>query len=129
MLTDPISDMITRIRNAYMRGKEKVSVPGSQFKASILDALVREGYIRGYTENTDGHKVFNVELKYFNGKSVIQQIKRISKPSLRFYSSLRNMKLVANGLGNAILSTSFGVLSDREAKGRGVGGEILITVR
>lgn len=133
MLTDPIADMIARIRNAHMRGKKEVLVPASRVKASILDALEREGYIGGYTEelleDKPSHKNLRISLKYFNGSAVIKEMKRISKPSVQMYTSFRKMKSVANGLGNSILSTSKGVLSDREAKHLGVGGKILLTVR
>lgn len=131
VLTDPIADMITRIRNAHMRKKKEVAVPHSKLKVSILEALAREGYIRGFTEGVgeNQHPVLNVELKYYNGKPVIQSIQRVSRPSVQHYTSVRKMSPIANGLGNAILSTSRGVLSDREAKGHHVGGKILLTVR
>lgn len=131
MFTDPVGDMIARIRNAYMRSKPFVSVPSSKFKASILEAMQREGYIRGFTLEKDKNQKDSlcVELKYFNGRSVIQAMKRISKPSLHVYQTLKKMTPVANGLGNAIVSTSVGVLSDREARDQHVGGQILLTIR
>lgn len=131
MLTDPIGDMIARIRNAHMRGKKEVIIPASRLKASILDVFKREGYIQGYTQENEGtpQKELRVALKYLNGRAVIQQMKRVSKPSVQVYTSVRKMGTVANGLGNAILSTSKGVLSDREAKHHSVGGKILLTIR
>jgi small subunit ribosomal protein S8 len=131
MITDPVSDMITRIRNAQMRKKPFVTMPYSNFKSEILETLLREGYIRGFeVENPNTvHKALTVQIKYFAGKPVIQEIKRVSKPSVKIYSSIRDMTLVANGLGNSILTTSKGVLSDREAKAKHVGGKILLTVR
>ncbi len=130
-MTDPVADMLARIRNAHMREKKTVEVPSSKFKAAILSALEREGYIRGYDIQDDAshQKKFIVQLKYFNGRPVIRDLKRISKPSVQIYTSLSEMKPVANGLGSAILSTSLGVLSDREARDRKVGGKILLTVK
>jgi small subunit ribosomal protein S8 len=130
MFTDPVGDMITRIRNAQMRKKSEVFVPLSLFKESILDALLREGYIRGYSrENQGAYPFLRVELKYFNGKPVIQEIKRVSKPSVHIYSSVKKMDSKNVGLMNTIISTSAGVLSDREARNQNVGGKILLTVR
>lgn len=131
MFTDPLSDMIARIRNAQMRGKPFVSMPHSKLKVQVLESLLREGYIRGFDiETTDCvQKSLRVEIKYFAGKPVIREIKRISKPSLKIYSSVRNMALIGSGLGNSILTTSRGVLSDREARAHHVGGKILLTVR
>lgn len=130
MFTDPIGDMITRIRNAQMRKKSEVFIPRSLFKEAILDALLREGYIKNYSrENQGEHPFLRVELKYFNGKPVIQEIKRVSKPSVHIYSSVKKMNSKNIGLMNTILSTSAGVLSDREARSRNVGGKILLTVR
>lgn len=133
MFTDPIADMIVRIRNASMRNKPEVIVPHSRLKASVLDALVREGFVDGYEEiqeeNRVSHKNLKVRLKYFSGKPVIQEMRRISKPSLHVYTPVDRMGFVANGLGSAILSTSAGILSDREARDQRVGGKILLTVR
>lgn len=126
MFTDPISDMIARIRNALMRQKKVVDVPNSRQKRAILDVLVREGYVIGYTQED---RIIKVELKYYHGQSVIQDIRSVSKPSLSIYTSVRKMPSVANGLGNAVVTTSRGVLSDREAKEMGVGGKLLLTVR
>lgn len=131
MFTDPIADMIARIRNAQMRKKPTVSIPHSNLKEKILEALLREGYIRDFDVENLGsiEKSLNVQIKYFSGKPVIREIKRISKPSIKVYSSIREMGLVGNGLGNSILTTSKGVLSDREARANHVGGKILLTVR
>jgi len=131
MFTDPVGDMISRIRNAQMRSKPFAVVPHSKLKEQILETLLREGYIRGFDlENPNTlEKALKVHIKYFSGNPVIREIKRISKPSIKVYSSVRNMKPVGNGLGNAILTTSKGVLSDREARASHVGGKILLTVR
>ena len=130
MVTDPIGDMITRIRNAQMRKKSEVLVPLSGFKEAVLGALLREGYIKGYLQETQGSRLFlRIELKYFNGKPVIQEIKRISKPSVQVYSSIKKISSAHSGLTNTILSTSAGVLSDREARDHHVGGKILLMVR
>jgi len=131
MFTDPIADMIARIRNAQMRKKPTVSIPHSKLKEKILETLLREGYIRDFDVENLGsiEKSLNVQIKYFSGKPVIREIKRVSKPSIKVYSSIRKMGLVGNGLGNSILTTSKGILSDREARSHHVGGKILLTVR
>jgi small subunit ribosomal protein S8 len=131
MFTDPVGDMIARIRNAQMRKKPFTSIPHSNLKEEILETLLREGYIRGFeVENPSSiQKSLKVQIKYFSGKPVIREMKRVSKPSIKVYSSIRNMGLVGNGLGNSILTTSKGVLSDREARAHHVGGKILLTVR
>ena len=127
---DPISDMITRIRNAQMRAKSKVSTPGSRLRATVLDVLKTEGYIRGYsaTEHGNGRSEFEIELKYFEGEPVIREIARVSKPGRRVYVSVKNLPRINNGLGVAILSTPKGVMADHEARDQNVGGEILCTV-
>ena len=127
---DPISDLITRIRNAQMRSKSKVSSPGSKMRQNVLDVLKAEGYIRGYAtlEHSSGRSEIEIELKYFDGEPVIREISRISKPGRRVYASVKNLPRVNNGLGVAILSTPKGVVADREARSRGLGGEILCTV-
>jgi small subunit ribosomal protein S8 len=127
---DPLGDMITRIRNAQMRSKSKVSTPGSRLRASVLDVLQTEGYIRGYstTEHSDGRMEFEIELKYFDGSPVIQEIARVSKPGRRVYASVKALPRVHNGLGVAILSTPKGVMADHAARDANVGGEILCTV-
>ena len=127
---DPISDLITRIRNGQMRAKPKVSTPGSKMRASVLDVLKSEGYIRGYAtlERDDGRTEFDIELKYFDGAPVIREIARVSKPGRRVYASVKNLPRIGNGLGVAILSTPKGVMADHDAREQNVGGEILCTV-
>jgi small subunit ribosomal protein S8 len=129
-VTDPLGDMLTRIRNAQMRGKSKVSTPASKLRAHVLDVLQDEGFIRGYAviEKTGDHPEIEIELKYFEGRPVIQQIKRVSKPGRRVYSAVRDLPRVRNGLGIAILSTPKGVMSDSLARTQNVGGEILCHV-
>ena len=128
-MNDPLGDMLTRIRNAQMRGRTSVSTPASKLRARVLDVLQSEGYIRGWTEvEKDGHKALDIELKYFDGAPVIAEIKRISKPGRRVYSSVSDIPLVRNGLGISILSTPKGVMSDNDARSENVGGEILCRV-
>jgi small subunit ribosomal protein S8 len=129
-MTDPLGDMLTRIRNAQMRGKGKVSTPASKIRKNVLDVLQNEGYIRGYAQvEYDGGKAeIEIELKYYDGDPVIKEIKRISKPGRRVYSSVGDLPRVHNGLGVSILSTSKGVMSDSEARNQNVGGEILCRV-
>lgn len=129
-LTDPLGDMITRIRNAQMRNKSKVSTPGSRLRATVLDVLKSEGYIRGYSsvEFGSGRSEFEIELKYFDGAPVIREIARVSKPGRRVYASVKNLPRINNGLGIAILSTPKGVMADHDARDANVGGEILCTV-
>lgn len=129
-LSDPIGDMITRIRNAQMRLKTSVSTPGSTFRASVLEVLKAEGYIRDYstTEHKNGRTEFDIELKYFDGAPVIREIARVSKPGRRVYASVKNLPRINNGLGVAILSTPKGVMADHAAREQNVGGEILCTV-
>ena len=104
---DPISDLITRIRNAQMRSKSKVSTPGSKMRASVLEVLKSEGYIRGYAsvEHASGRSELEIELKYFDGAPAIHEIQRVSKPGRRVYSSIKDLRLVRNGLGISIIST------------------------
>jgi len=129
-LTDPLGDLLTRIRNAQMRKKSKVSTPTSRLRAGVLDVLKTEGYIRGYAsvEHKDGRSEFEIELKYFDGAPVIREIERISKPGRRVYVSVKALPRVNNGLGVAILSTPKGVMADHDARDQNVGGEILCTV-
>ncbi|MBU2605554.1 30S ribosomal protein S8 [Hyphomonas sp.] len=128
-LSDPLGDMLTRIRNAQMRGMSKVVTPASKIRARVLDVLINEGYIRDYAEvEKDGHKNLEIELKYYEGQPVISEIKRISKPGRRVYSSVSDIPLVRNGLGISILSTSQGVMSDNAARTKNVGGEVLCRV-
>ena len=129
-VNDPVGDMLTRIRNAQMRRKSKVSTPGSKLRANVLDVLQSEGFIRGYstTEYGNGRTEFDIELKYFDGEPVIRTIERVSKPGRRVYSSVDAMPRVANGLGVTILSTPKGVMADHEARENNVGGEVLCMV-
>jgi small subunit ribosomal protein S8 len=129
-MTDPLGDLFSRIRNAQMRNKSKVSTPGSKMRARVLEVLKNEGYIRGYSsvEHSDGRSEFEIELKYFDGTPVIREIERVSKPGRRVYASVRALPRINNGLGVAILSTPKGVMADHEARDQNVGGEILCTV-
>ena len=129
-MNDPIGDMITRIRNAQMRAKSKVSTPGSALRARVLDVLKSEGYIRDYAtvEHSDGRTEFDIELKYFDGEPVIREIARVSKPGRRVYASVKALPRVNNGLGVAIVSTPKGVMADHAARDANVGGEVLFTV-
>jgi small subunit ribosomal protein S8 len=129
-VNDPIGDMLTRIRNAQMRRRPKVSTPASNLRARVLDVLAEEGYIRGYArvELKGSHPEFEIELKYFNGQPAIKEIRRVSTPGRRVYSPVRDLESVANGLGVAILSTPKGVMSDARAKEENVGGEIICNV-
>jgi small subunit ribosomal protein S8 len=129
-VNDPIGDLITRIRNAQMRNKSKVSTPGSTLRTRVLEVLKSEGYIRGYAsvERKDGRSELEIELKYFEGAPVIKEIERISKPGRRVYASVKNLPRINNGLGVAIVSTPKGVMADHEARDANVGGEILFTV-
>jgi small subunit ribosomal protein S8 len=129
-VNDPIGDMITRIRNAHMRKRNKVSTPASKLRQRVLDVLQDEGYIRGYNlvQNPGEFPQFEIELKYFDGEPVIVDIARVSTPGRRVYSSIDDLKPVKNGLGISILSTSKGVLSDTAARDANVGGEVLVRV-
>src|SRR5437868_231167 len=129
-MTDPLGDLFTRIRNAQMRNKSKVSTPGSKMRARVLDVLKSEGYIRGYAtvEFDNGRTEFEIELKYFDGEPVIRDIARVSKPGRRVYASVKALPRINNGLGVAILSTPKGVMADHAARDNNVGGEILCTV-
>jgi small subunit ribosomal protein S8 len=128
-MTDPISDMLTRIRNAHMRNKNKVTVPPSKLRERVLEVLHKEGYIRGFAViEKDGKSEIEVELKYFDGLPAIKEIGRVSKPGRRVYASVATLPSVFNGLGISILSTPKGVMSDSEARAQNVGGEVLCTV-
>jgi small subunit ribosomal protein S8 len=129
-MTDPISDMLTRIRNAHRAQKETVRVPASKEKKAILDVLQSEGYIRGYTEENirKGIDFITVELKYFEGNPVINTIERKSKPGRRVYVAIADIKPIANGLGINILSTSQGIMSDVQARQLNMGGELICSV-
>ena len=126
---DPISDMLTRVRNAQMAGKVSVEMPGSKLKAAVAKVLEEEGYIAAHSlDSSSGKPRLSIELRYFEGKPVIAEIQRVSRPSLRRYAGKDDIKPVRGGLGVAILSTSRGVMTDRAAKAAGVGGEVLCTV-
>jgi len=129
-MNDPLGDMLTRIRNAQMRGKTSVVSPASKLRRWVLDVLQEEGYIRGYSEaKTDnGAGELQIELKYYEGEPVIREIQRVSKPGRRVYSSVKTMPIVRNGLGISIISTPKGVMSDNAARENNVGGEILCRV-
>lgn len=129
-MNDPLGDMLTRIRNSLMRNKRTVNTPASELRRRVLDVLQTEGYIRGYAavEHADGKREFEIELKYFEGEPVIGEIRRVSKPGRRVYSKVKDLPLVANGLGIAIVSTPKGVMSDATARENNVGGEILCHV-
>lgn len=129
-MIDPLGDMLTRIRNAQMRRKTKVSTPGSRLRANVLDVLREEGFIRGYStaEFGNGRTEFEIELKYFEGEPVIREIQRVSKPGRRVYSAVGSMPKVANGLGITIISTPKGVMADHAAREQNVGGEVLCRV-
>ena len=132
MFTDPIGDMIARMKNIQMRGRKEVRVPHSRVKMQILDALLREGYVASYkVEDSDPVKKFLiVQLKYSSGdQPVIRHITRSSKPSLHVYASLRRLNEKRSRMGNKILTTSKGIVSDREARELGVGGKVLLEVR
>ena len=129
-VNDPLGDMLTRIRNAQMRGKSSVVSPASKLRRCVLDVLQEEGYIRGYSE-TEGvgfSNEFSIELKYYEERPVIQEIKRVSKPGRRVYTSMKLMPVVQNGLGISILSTPKGVMSDNQARKNNVGGEVLCRI-
>jgi small subunit ribosomal protein S8 len=129
-INDPFGDMLTRIRNAQMRKRGKVSTPGSSLRKKVLDVLESEGYIRGYstTDYGDGRTEFEIELKYFDDQPVIRKIERVSKPGRRVYATVGTMPRVGNGLGVAIVSTPKGVMADHSARENNVGGEVLCTV-
>ena len=129
-MSDPLGDMLTRIRNAQMRKRSNVSTPGSTLRTRVLDVLESEGFIRGYSETSfdNGRTEIEIELKYFDGEPVIRDLSRVSKPGRRVYASVRNIPRVANGLGVSILSTPMGVMTDHDARTNNVGGEVLCQV-
>ncbi len=128
-MNDPLGDLLSRIRNAQMRNKSKVSSPNSRLRESVLEVLKSEGYIRGYAVvEKDGRSEIEIELKYFDGEPVIREIERVSKPGRRVYTSVKNMPRINNGLGVTIVSTPKGVMADHDARDANVGGEILCTV-
>ena len=127
--SDPLGDMLTRIRNAIMRSRSTVTTPASNLRGRVLDVLQDEGYIRGYSETEiDGFRAFEIQLKYHEGQPVIRKIARVSKPGRRVYTGVKTLPQVHNGLGIAILSTPKGVMSDNSARENNVGGEVLCQV-
>jgi small subunit ribosomal protein S8 len=129
-MNDPLGDMLTRIRNAQMRNRTKVSTPASKLRERVLEVLAEEGYIRGFArvDFGGGKSEIEIELKYFDGQPVIREIKRVSKPGRRVYSSVKDLPTVRNGLGVSILSTPKGVMSDSRARQENVGGEVLCNI-
>ncbi|MCQ0990184.1 30S ribosomal protein S8 [Jiella marina] len=129
-MSDPLGDMLTRIRNAVMRNKSSVSTPASKLRGRVLDVLKDEGYIRGYTHTDfgNGKSEFEIELKYYEGQPVIREIARVSKPGRRVYVSAKTIPQVANGLGISVLSTPKGVMADHSAREHNVGGEVLCQI-
>ena len=131
-MSDPLGDMLTRIRNGQSARKNVVSSPASKLRSNVLEVLKREGYIRGFTtapaENVANAHNLAIELKYYEGEPVIRQIKRVSKPGRRVYAKIADLPRVYNGLGIAILSTPRGVMSDSQAREANVGGEVLCNV-
>ena len=129
-MSDTLGDMLTRIRNGQTTNKKVVDAPASRFRKNVLEVLKREGFIRNFEEKEmkPGINFFEIELKYYNGKPVITEIKRVSKPGRRVYSSIKNLQRTYNGLGISILSTPRGVMSDNEAREANVGGEVLCTI-
>ena len=128
-VTDPVGDLLTRIRNGQRARKDSVLTPASKLRVRVLDVLQREGYIRGYSEEQMGPAAgLRIELKYFEGQPAIQHVSRVSKPGRRVYSGAQDLPVVRNGLGITIVSTPRGVLSDAEAREQNVGGEVLAEV-
>ncbi|WP_198245336.1 30S ribosomal protein S8 [methane-oxidizing endosymbiont of Gigantopelta aegis] len=128
-MSDPIADMLTRIRNGQSAGKKSVKLPSSKLKVAIAKVLKEEGYIADYSTETNGsHTQMTIDLKYYDGKPVIEQVKRVSRPGLRIYKSKDELPKVLGGLGIAIVSTSSGVMTDRAARAIGHGGEVICTV-
>jgi small subunit ribosomal protein S8 len=129
-MNDPLGDMLTRIRNASMRGKSTTSSPASKIRTWVLDVLADEGYIRGYeaTTDTNGHPAVEISLKYYEGAPVIRELKRVSKPGRRVYVGVKDIPSVRKGLGVSIVSTPQGVMSDASARSANIGGEVLCTV-
>jgi small subunit ribosomal protein S8 len=127
-MQDPLADMLTRIRNAQMAEKSVVSMPSSKLKVAVADVLKNEGYITGYQVSSDIKPLLSIELKYFEGRPVIEELKRVSRPGLRQYKSVDQLPKVRGGLGVSIVSTNKGVMTDRAARAAGVGGEVLCTV-
>jgi small subunit ribosomal protein S8 len=130
MMTDPIADMLTRIRNGLAAGKTDVSMPHSKMKQSVAQVMKDEGYINDFSQGeADGKPMLNIELKYYQGKPVIEKMSRVSRPGLRIYKGKGEIPRVLNGLGIAIVSTSKGVMTDRAARKAGHGGEVICYVQ
>ncbi len=129
-VSDPIGDMLTRIRNAQMRNRSSVDTPASNLRRRVLEVLQSEGFIRGYSETKfdNGLAEYSIELKYADNEPVIRNIERVSRPGRRVYASVKNIPSYANGLGVSILSTPKGVMADHEARSQNVGGEVLCRV-
>lgn len=129
-MSDPISDMLTRIRNGQMAEKVTVAMPSSKLKVAIAEVLKDEGYIDGFQviAGESGKATLEVGLKYYSGRPVIEMVQRVSRPGLRIYKGSKDMPKVMNGLGIAIVSTSKGLMTDRKARANGIGGEVLCTV-
>ncbi len=128
-MTDPLGDLLTRIRNGQQARKDSILTPASKLRTRVFDVLQREGYIRGYSEEElAGQKGLRIELKYFEGQPAIQHLARVSKPGRRVYSGAQELPRIRNGLGTIIVSTPRGVLSDVEAREQNVGGEVLAEV-
>lgn len=129
MMTDPIADLLTRIRNAHHAEKIALTMPGSKIKSAIAQVLKEEGYIEDFTaELVEGKPSLTIKLKYYEGEPVIEELKRVSKPGLRVYKGAEDLPQVNGGLGVAIISTSKGIMTDRAARSAGVGGEVLCSV-
>ncbi|MEO0369150.1 MAG: 30S ribosomal protein S8 [Pseudomonadota bacterium] len=129
MMTDPIADLLTRIRNAHHAEKISLSMPGSKIKTAIAKVLLDEGYIESYeTVEVEGKAVLSIKLKYFEGEPVIERLTRVSKPGLRVYKGASELPTINGGLGIAIVSTSKGIMTDRAARSAGVGGEVLCSI-
>ena len=129
-MNDPLGDMLTRIRNAQMRGKSTTQTPASKLRKWVLEVLADEGYIRGFEETTgkDGHPAIEISLKYYEGTPVIRELHRVSKPGRRVYLGVGDIPSVRQGLGVSIVSTSKGVMSDANARAANVGGEVLCSI-
>ena len=128
MMSDPIADMLTRVRNAQSASKADVTMPSSKLKLAIAKVLLDEGYITGFSADDAAKPTLTVALKYYEGRPVIDELKRVSRPGLRIYKNKDDLPKILNGLGIAIVSTSAGVMTDREARATGRGGEIICTV-
>lgn len=127
-MQDPIADLLTRIRNGQAAGKVSVSMPSSKQKLAIANLLLKEGYVAAVKESGDVKKVLEIELKYYEGKPVVEMIQRVSRPGLRIYKKCRDLPRIMNGLGIAVISTSKGLMTDRAARKDGLGGEVICYV-